>query len=1355
MTEDARRGAIEHTLQAHTRAITDINFSAHHPDILSTCAVDGYVHCWDLRKPRRPVMTFCDWDAGATQVKWNRQDGHILASSHDRWLRIWDDRKGVYPLRSIEAHESKIYGVDWNRTRSTRIVTCSLDKSIKFWDYENQQDIPERIIKTKFPVWRARHTPFGWGLLAMPQNVPGMLHLYDCREASTVPDPPIAEAAVFSGHGDKKVKEFLWRGRGGITEDYIDNRELQLVSWGEDNQLRLLHIEERILEAVGYVRGTKLQHKLNITRRGAVYKTFRNVESSDSDKKRLTIRGPRQWSSSMDSTSGNLGDSLNKLSPTKSHRCQRGPHGSSMRGRPKDSIARDHMDWITGIKIKNKDHEDESGHPGRRLSLMSPNFDAEEDWETPESLQDEIVRVWKQYNRVTFDKVDFDKRMLIISMNGPWGEGGESIYIKVNIDFPVQYPGSKLPNFTIGRTSLMPEDSYEKVSREVRQIATGFVGRRRGCLEAAICYLLGDLDLEESTLWLTGPGAIDDLDGLADESSSEDDDSAMPSGTSAMMSQELDSSATDGMLIPMRRHANVPLPRLCGAKFAANGRLVCFFPPKEDKVKSLLGTVNFSKGRSRGELYFNPFSRLRSDISVSQNRLSSITDDDDGESSDSSQTLPESSSSESDSSQFRGGIAYNFWQKVHGSKYRKSLSTTRSQRSSGAGTGTGTGTGSKGRPPKPKNVISVHNIDDYIPAKQDLAREYAIFGDGAEVCNHNALVAQKYGFQDRADIWRYAAMLLQHEVPLEVLGRFYQKEPILVIARDMIRYYKRDSGLDNGVDTSNDRHSSNSMLSGKVKWGFHPIAKCLIDDLFDHFEKAADVQMLAMLSCVFSEPSASDELTRAEMMLDQPEVPLPMKTPGFSLDYLPSDVVALSLFHKTARGLQSIRASTTPVGAYGSIESSNEVLWGSDPVSTPYSCGNTPPMKSTLGSWEKLTQQAQSLSVSPEEPRNFRRSNSGLASTFAASIARPFSTPIPPSPPNRKRPSPVESMLGSFASNAVTWGNTAVLESVKEQTYSGRTSYSDDDTTADDGQSLPVTGISIKMYNQDSFDDDGCMTTSLLDFNHALLFSSYRRVYSELLSIWGGQLSRLEILKFDSLPDHMNRPPPTTKTFIVSIAPSSDGDGIDIPPQPSMVLGKGEQMNVTTTQKCIGLDVTGYCLKHEIRLEPLSIGSSPIVGGAVGRCERCKMVKSQLNCVICAEPLLEGYIPCLSCGCSTHHACLKAYHIENETDCPGGCDCDCSAKAGLGIVESWEVMMGAIDLMRRPHGNSKRRKHDSWGDSDKDDNGKPESGVTTPLPPGFEKSHSTLSRRIEQVRSGEWGGGLRRKSGIIRKEESL
>ncbi|KAJ3953239.1 hypothetical protein N0V92_010293 [Colletotrichum tropicale] len=298
LRDDSASGAIEHSLQGHSRAITDINWSAHHPDQLASCAVDGYVHCWDLRRPRQPVLTFCDWFAGATQVKYNRQDPHILASSHDRWLHIWDERRACEPLKSISAHTSKIYGIDWNRTRSTGIVTCSLDKHIKFWDYGSDQDVPERVIRTEFPVWRARHTPFGRGLLAMPQNEPGDLHLYDSQASPNEPkEGPTGPLAIFQGHGNHKVKEFLWRSRGSIDEEGLDNREFQLVSWGEDNELRLQHVEPSILESVGYLKGQPASKNLVLTRKGASYKTFRTVEDSVSrDRRSATMSDPRTGS---------------------------------------------------------------------------------------------------------------------------------------------------------------------------------------------------------------------------------------------------------------------------------------------------------------------------------------------------------------------------------------------------------------------------------------------------------------------------------------------------------------------------------------------------------------------------------------------------------------------------------------------------------------------------------------------------------------------------------------------------------------------------------------------------------------------------------------------------------------------------------------------------------------------------------------------------------------------------------------------------------------------------------------------------------------------------------------------------
>lgn len=387
------RASIEHVLHAHTRAITDINFSAHHPDILATCAVDSFVHCWDLRHPARPAMTFCDWFAGATQVKWNRQDAHILASSHDKFLRIWDDRKGAYPLRSIEAHATKIYGVDWNRARTNNLVTCSLDKTIKFWDYTRDTNTPEMIIKAPFPVWRARHTPFGSALLAMPQRADHDLHLYTRDSNQNVPaDGMIQPVHRFYGHEDQ-VKEFLWRSRGNVT-DGIDHREFQLVSWGTDRILRLHHVDEDVLRFVGHETGKPIKSKVNITRKNAKYKTFRESLPKFGKNLGLDRFGAKsKWDVRMGGSIMNPGLGWGIGGSTRSMAGRGGSQRQDI----------DALSWMRGVKI-GKREGGQSGMHQSLASMFSPSLKTDRIWDTFE-LSEEITHVGDKFAKVTFDKV--------------------------------------------------------------------------------------------------------------------------------------------------------------------------------------------------------------------------------------------------------------------------------------------------------------------------------------------------------------------------------------------------------------------------------------------------------------------------------------------------------------------------------------------------------------------------------------------------------------------------------------------------------------------------------------------------------------------------------------------------------------------------------------------------------------------------------------------------------------------------------------------------------------------------------------------------------------------------------------
>lgn len=253
---------LSRVIEAHERSITDINWHARDPNFMATTSIDGSVKGWDVRVQDndRAVMRLADWGDAATQVKWNRQHDHILASSHGNKLSIWDTRKGAVPITSFKAHDDRIYGIDWDRRTRHQIVTCSLDKTIKYWTIDDLSPTfnsryqhnpyfpslpppthPALTIETKTPVWRARNLPFGRGVLSVPQRGAYALEMWGRDPAST--NAPIERFEEYNA----PVKEFVWRTRGGNDANYED-REFQLITWSKDRRLRMIPINPSLLQ---------------------------------------------------------------------------------------------------------------------------------------------------------------------------------------------------------------------------------------------------------------------------------------------------------------------------------------------------------------------------------------------------------------------------------------------------------------------------------------------------------------------------------------------------------------------------------------------------------------------------------------------------------------------------------------------------------------------------------------------------------------------------------------------------------------------------------------------------------------------------------------------------------------------------------------------------------------------------------------------------------------------------------------------------------------------------------------------------------------------------------------------------
>lgn len=1289
LRDDSTSGAIEHSLQGHTRAITDINFSAHHPDLLATCAVDGYVHCWDLRRPRQPALTFCDWFAGATQVKYSRQDPFIIASSHDRWLHIWDERKSSEPLRSISAHTSKIYGIDWNRFTATAIVTCSLDRSIKFWDYRNTEDVPERVIRTEFPVWRARHTPFGRGLLAMPQNEPGHLYLFDRRMGPDTPvDGQVEPVATFEGHGSHKAKEFLWRARGSITEDRLDNREFQMVSWGEDNKLRLTRPEPHVLESVGHVKGMAARTNLVITRKGATYKTFRTVDDGNHHRRTATMSDSRTGASRQSALTLGM-----KLPSYRTGPSWKGPSMKAKNSRNgKVDRSQAQMNWMRGITMTKR--KSSTDFPQRAASKDSSMFGLgfhDDQWGEPESLQEEFVRISTQLPNVKWDSIDMDTLILNASLKGPWGVDGDDIFIKVKVDIPHAYPKNKAPKFIIERNAFMPPGAHEKLESEVHQIAQQFLKRKQNCLAAAFSYLLGEADLTQSTTFFKNVRDLDDgIDVLADESSSEDSDNDIPAGASASMSmsQELSASTEiDNTLAPSHRPAIPPVIRTCGARFSNDGRLVSFFPTKE--AKALLFSPNETfRERPKDQPTFAGFGRLTHESPPRQRYLdgeASVNDDISAMSDDSDDS---SSSSDSEMTTMH---KISLWYRP-GRRLHKTWSANESLRSSGGGTGAGTGTGTgtgtnRRRPGRPKNIVSLYDMRDMLPSKKQFAQEYIIFGDGAHVCEHNARVAEKYGYHDLVNIWRYSGLLLRSDIPLELHEHRQKDKSILVIARDALSKHR----------SHEHRADNDELLRGRVKWGHHPLAQEFVLDLFDYFESTGDIQMLAMLSCIFGESSAEDSVAYAESRLTQPETPLPMKAPSFSLEYFPTDTTEWNMERRSgySSAVTTPRTSQTPV--VFSDPQSPDVLWMGDPSSQSYSTGETPPHRFFKDHHLSEIDHTQSLSTSPND-RAIRRSQSALASTFTSGMPRGFTSLTSSSPPGRKRPSPAERIMENISHihGNITWGGSTYFGAPSEATETARTSVSDDEFRRDELVSTIPVSVTVTVEDESAFDDDGWLATPLLDPSRGPDYAGYRYAYAEILQMWRLPLARLEIMKFNVLKEgswsegaRLSADSSCIESAIHDASQSATGTT-----SPTIILGgKREQLH-TLQASGRGLDVTGVCRVHEMQLQPLQYSQSPSLGGAVGVCERCRRTQTQLTCVYCHEAINALYPACLGCGCVFHENCLAEWHSMGESECPAGDDCECVEEADKGQVETWVAMRAALGMGRERadhHGHSRAR----------------------------------------------------------------
>ncbi|GAA5873777.1 hypothetical protein JCM1840_002070 [Sporobolomyces johnsonii] len=614
---------VEHTLYGHTRAVTDINWSPGAPEILATCALDGWVLGWDLRtgygargaggRGRKPIWRTCGWGAPATQVKWNRREPHVIASSHDNAVLIWDDRMGAAPVTTIMGHSAKIYGIDWSRKDARQLVTCSLDKTFKFWSL-NDPSTPAYSVSTASPVWRARWLPFGDGVLTLPQRSEHALSIWG-EEKLKKEGQAASPVARFEG-AREGVKEFVWRTRGGEDMD-SDDREFQLVTWAKDRRLRLWPISDAIMREVGHVKGAPI--KIPVTRRGGPDVSYRSFAEAPAPPLPLTfapstssipkhlVAGSSLLSASLSSPSlltSSLRNASFPASPTNINKENLVPPTlryttpadpllpaatmTTTKVRSRRQRAHDRLAWMEGVKVikpvttldddllgdegDSKEPGDERpSEPTTRASSLVRGTDggtvtAREggDTERAESIVtgDSLATGTATGKDATYANLGEEitsvvRRFPRVNFEKVHVAGRtctvslySPLFLRATFSFPKKYPSSAPPAIELERSADISLKHRATLLQGVRKVMASRAERSLPSLEVALRYLLGDKSF--------------------DRIEEDDDDEA----------EEILEGSALANLPPdlLRNNANVPPPRRGGATFGPSGQLVVFFP---------------------------------------------------------------------------------------------------------------------------------------------------------------------------------------------------------------------------------------------------------------------------------------------------------------------------------------------------------------------------------------------------------------------------------------------------------------------------------------------------------------------------------------------------------------------------------------------------------------------------------------------------------------------------------------------------------------------------------------------------------------------------------------------------------
>jgi len=142
----------------HSDSVEDLQWSPNEPTVFASCSVDKTIRIWDIRVKKKSMLFIDAHETDVNVISWNKKVAHLLVSgADDGSFKVWDLRnfKSNSPAANFKWHTAPISSVEWHPTDDSVIGVSSADNTVSIWDMSIEADTERKTTGPAIPQERA------------------------------------------------------------------------------------------------------------------------------------------------------------------------------------------------------------------------------------------------------------------------------------------------------------------------------------------------------------------------------------------------------------------------------------------------------------------------------------------------------------------------------------------------------------------------------------------------------------------------------------------------------------------------------------------------------------------------------------------------------------------------------------------------------------------------------------------------------------------------------------------------------------------------------------------------------------------------------------------------------------------------------------------------------------------------------------------------------------------------------------------------------------------------------------------------------------------------------------------------